>query len=43
MRARIPGAIDQPHRTIQGAGHFVQEDAPEALAEAILEVVERSS
>ncbi len=43
MRARIPGAMDQPHCTIEGAGHFVQEDAPEALAAAILAVVGRSS
>ncbi|MEX2550577.1 MAG: haloalkane dehalogenase, partial [Nitriliruptoraceae bacterium] len=33
MRKRIPGAAGQPHRTIEGAGHFVQEDAPEAVAE----------
>jgi len=38
MRERIPGAAGQPHRTIEGAGHFVQEDAPEAIAEVILEL-----
>jgi len=39
MRSLIPGASGQSHRTIEGAGHFVQEDAPAALAEAILTVV----
>ncbi len=38
MRERIPGAAGQPHRTIAGAGHFVQEDAPDAVAEVILDV-----
>jgi haloalkane dehalogenase len=28
---KVPGAIGQPHRTIEGAGHFLQEDAGEQL------------
>lgn len=40
MRERIPGAAGQPHRTLEGAGHFVQEDVPDAVAAVILEVVE---
>lgn len=32
---RIPGAAGQPHTTIEGAGHFLQEDAGEALAEVL--------
>lgn len=32
MRARIPGAAGQPHATIAGGGHFLQEDRGEALA-----------
>ncbi len=40
MRERIPGAAGQPHRTIEGAGHFVQEDAPDVVAAVILEVAE---
>jgi hypothetical protein len=28
----VPGTRDQPHTTIAGAGHFVQEDAGEELA-----------
>ncbi len=38
MRDRIPGAAGQAHRTIEGAGHFVQEDAPAAVAEVLLEL-----
>jgi haloalkane dehalogenase len=40
MRSLIPGAAGQPHRTIEGAGHFVQEDAPGPFAEAVLAVVD---
>lgn len=32
----VPGARGQPHVTIEGAGHFLQEDAPEALADAVV-------
>ena len=39
MRKLIPGAADQPHRTIGDAGHFVQEDAPDQVVDAIVEVV----
>ncbi|MFP6815672.1 MAG: haloalkane dehalogenase [Pseudomonadales bacterium] len=31
-----PGAKTQKHVTIEGAGHFLQEQAPEALASAVL-------
>lgn len=33
----VPGARAQPHRTIEGAGHFVQEDQGETVAQAIVE------
>ena len=36
MRERIPGAAGRPHVTIENAGHFVQEDAPAELADAVL-------
>ena len=36
---RVPGARDQQHRTITGAGHFLQEDAGEELGRAIVEFV----
>lgn len=35
FQARIPGAKGQPHVTIAGAGHFLQEDQPEAIAELL--------
>ncbi len=34
--ARIPGAKDQPHTILEGGGHFLQEDVPEAYTEALL-------
>jgi len=36
---KVPGARGQPHRTIPGGGHFVQEDAPEALSQTIIDFV----
>jgi len=36
MRARIPGAIGQKHTTIEGGGHFLQEDKGEELAEVVV-------
>ncbi len=34
--ARIPGAQDQPHVILEGGGHFLQEDLPEAYTETLL-------
>ena len=34
--ARIPGAHGQPHVILEGGGHFLQEDIPEAYNEALL-------
>jgi len=39
----VPGAQGQPHITIKGAGHFLQEQAPEELAEATIELIKTSS
>lgn len=39
MQQLIPGAAGQPHRTIEGAGHFVQEDAPEEVVAAVRAVL----
>lgn len=36
MQARIPGAKGQPHRLIENAGHFLQEDAGRELAGELL-------
>lgn len=37
LQARIPGAKGQPHRTIEGGGHFLQEDKGEEIAEVMVE------
>lgn len=41
LRARIPGAQGQPHTTIRGAGHFLQEDAGPALAQVVADFIAR--
>jgi len=35
FQARVPGALGQPHATIEGGGHFLQEDRGEALARVV--------
>jgi haloalkane dehalogenase len=42
FQERVPGAREQPHATIKGAGHFLQEDKGEELAQVILEFIERT-
>lgn len=37
---RVPGAQGQQHHTIAGAGHFLQEDAGEELAQIIVSTIE---
>ena len=41
FRDQVPGARDQPHTTIAGAGHFLQEDAGAALAAVVVELAGR--
>jgi len=36
LQQAIPGAKGQPHRTIEGAGHFLQEDKGEELAAIVV-------
>lgn len=36
---KVPGAAGQPHVTIENAGHFVQEDAPDRLAAVIISFI----
>lgn len=36
LKERIPGSNGQPHTTIKGAGHFLQEDKGEELADVIV-------
>jgi haloalkane dehalogenase len=38
---RVPGTAGQPHRTIAGARHFLQEDAPDELVAVILDALTR--
>ena len=35
FQEKVPGAQGQPHRVIEGANHFIQEDAPDELVEII--------
>jgi haloalkane dehalogenase len=37
FRERIPGAAGQPHVTIEGGGHFLQEDRGEDLARVVVD------
>jgi haloalkane dehalogenase len=39
LQARIPGCKQVAHVTIEQAGHFLQEDRPEACADAILRLI----
>lgn len=39
FQERIPGAKHDNHVTIKGGGHFLQEDCPEQLSEAIIKFV----
>jgi haloalkane dehalogenase len=39
FRAKVPGAQGQPHTTIEGAGHFLQEDAGPELARVIADFI----
>ncbi|MEE2769135.1 MAG: haloalkane dehalogenase [Actinomycetota bacterium] len=41
FQSRVPGAADQPHTTVEGAGHFVQEDRPEEVVRVLIDLVAR--
>ena len=41
FRDRVPGAQGQPHTTIAGAGHFLQEDAGPELATVVVDWLRR--
>jgi haloalkane dehalogenase len=41
LQAAIPGAAGQPHTTIEQAGHFLQEEKGEALAQVIIAFMTR--
>ncbi|MBV9595455.1 MAG: hypothetical protein JOZ87_01240 [Chloroflexi bacterium] len=39
---QVPGAYRQPHTTIRGAGHFLQEDKGPELAQVVLNFIART-
>ena len=39
FHSRVPGCEGQPHTTIEGAGHFLQEDKGEELARVIVDFI----
>jgi haloalkane dehalogenase len=41
FQERVPGAKGQPHTTIKNAGHFLQEDQPERIANLIHDLIKR--
>jgi len=41
LQDRIPGTRGQPHTTVRGAGHFLQEDRPADLAALINGMIAR--
>jgi haloalkane dehalogenase len=41
LQSLIPGAKDQPHVTIENAGHFLQEDRGEDIARVVVEFMRR--
>ena len=43
LQKLIPGTAGQPHVTIQGGGHFLQEDKGEDLAQIVLDFIKRTS
>ncbi len=43
LQSSIPGARNQPHTTITGAGHFLQEDKGEELARVIVDFIRGNS
>ena len=40
---RVPGTKGQPHTTIKGAGHFLQETRPKEVSQVIIDVIARSA
>ncbi len=43
FRLRIPGAGGQPHPVIANAGHFLQEEQGDALADVLLDLMRRAN
>jgi haloalkane dehalogenase len=43
FQSRVPGAQGQPHTTIEGGGHFLQEDKGPELANVVLDFIRATS
>ena len=43
FQSLVPGTKGQPHTTIRGGGHFLQEDRGEELAHVVVDFIRRSS
>ncbi len=43
FRRRVPGAAGQPHPVIGNAGHFLQEEQGDALAEVVVDLMRRAA
>ena len=43
FQAKVPGASGQPHTTIEGGGHFLQEDRGPELAEVVVAFIATTS
>jgi haloalkane dehalogenase len=43
FRAKVPGAQDQPHASIEGGGHFLQEDRGPELAAVLDDFITRTA
>ena len=43
IQEAIPGTNGQPHTTIVGGGHFLQEDRGEELAKVVVDFIARTS
>jgi haloalkane dehalogenase len=43
FREEVPGCRGVAHRTIEGAGHFLQQDAPQECVQAILDITGQPS
>jgi haloalkane dehalogenase len=43
LQSQIPGARNQPHTTVRGAGHFLQEDKGEELARVVIAFIRSRS
>lgn len=39
FKAKVPGTRGLPHTTIKGGGHFVQENAPDQVAQVIIDLI----